>query len=785
MVKRREKSKRAKPTSDQADGSSKKTVEHSASAWMLSSCLRPAAAFLVATLIVWAFFVPVDATSVFQGQALAQNLFWIIAACLCGAAAMQGGFTFGRVSWAICLGALAWLIFVSVQAGGENNPRQAWNGFWQVNALASCYFCTRGIIVGPKSRAAIVGVCLAGCVASSVHGLYQVQIEIPAARVEYLRNPDAWLSAAGLDAPLGSPQRIRYEKRLLDSSEPFANFALTNSLATTLSAGVLILFAVLATSVARKNEVNPVRAENQAKINWGAILALIVSLGVVLLCWFLTLSRSAWVAVLISALFGLLLYGLRHKRSGLNTKNVGIGISVVLVLLVSGAFWLVRNDKLVISETRKSLDFRLEYWDATLRMIGEHGLFGVGLGNFQSYYPYYKLALASEEIADPHNWILDIAATLSLPIAIAIFMWLVFNFVKGIGCALSQAVDDQTDVPTRSSEIDQQSSTAIALGAVMGGFICAFLLWLLLNVNLAIVLGSWVPALVLVIVMWPLLLDFANRYYYLLMAAVLSMLVCLLASGSWQASGISVPLLLLIAASQKPTSTQPQSGRFAIALPLIGLALFLYQAWLPVNNSWSFSQQALIATSSAKQLALAKSAVEADWLDTGPQAWFAQGKIEQAKQAGRGEFERLASQATLELDAWLERDRRSFTNWRHAGNLTLDLCASAQRHGIDFEIFIKKAIEYYSKAVERYPTSVELRAQLAGAAAMSRDWELSEDQIRRAISLSEATPHLDKKLGAQLIYLPFSGLPAEIKAQATGMVNAEPLVEWIRKQRDD
>ncbi len=44
-------------------------------------------------------------------------------------------------------------------------------------------------------------------------------------------------------------------------------------------------------------------------------------------------------------------------------------------------------------------------------MIAEHPLLGCGPGNFKNAYTAYKLPEASEEVADPHNFVLEIWAT--------------------------------------------------------------------------------------------------------------------------------------------------------------------------------------------------------------------------------------------------------------------------------------------------------------------------------------------------------------------------------------
>ncbi len=49
-------------------------------------------------------------------------------------------------------------------------------------------------------------------------------------------------------------------------------------------------------------------------------------------------------------------------------------------------------------------------------------------GNFKSVYPHYKLPQASEEIGDPHNFMLEIAASVGLP-GLLLFLALIFSLL--------------------------------------------------------------------------------------------------------------------------------------------------------------------------------------------------------------------------------------------------------------------------------------------------------------------------------------------------------------------
>ncbi len=67
-----------------------------------------------------------------------------------------------------------------------------------------------------------------------------------------------------------------------------------------------------------------------------------------------------------------------------------------------------------------SLGYRLQYWQATLHMIADRPWLGCGPGNFQDVYTQYKLPEASEEVADPHDFLLEVWATAGTPAMLAL-----------------------------------------------------------------------------------------------------------------------------------------------------------------------------------------------------------------------------------------------------------------------------------------------------------------------------------------------------------------------------
>ena len=101
--------------------------------------------------------------------------------------------------------------------------------------------------------------------------------------------------------------------------------------------------------------------------------------------------------------------GLRlSRRAILLGAAVTVGVVGTLGILLTVAALGGGFDVQVISEAPKSLDYRLQYWTGAMGVIREHPLVGVGPGNFRQHYLRYKVPESSEDIADPHNLVLDL-----------------------------------------------------------------------------------------------------------------------------------------------------------------------------------------------------------------------------------------------------------------------------------------------------------------------------------------------------------------------------------------
>ena len=157
-------------------------------------------------------------------------------------------------------------------------------------------------------------------------------------------------------------------------------------------------------------------------------------------------------------------------------------------------------------------------------------------------------------------------------------------------------------------EVEFSQHRWLAIGAVTGLLAVASVMWLF-GWNLPLTLVACLVATVLLIPVWTLLRTTLMVDPWVNHWAALAMLLCLLVSGSWQATGIIVPLLCLfccclaaeqwtsvegnetelnavpsVEGSQKPcTSTRLGfSGPLRLAVFVVVLAAFVRQGWNPV-----------------------------------------------------------------------------------------------------------------------------------------------------------------------------------------------------------
>lgn len=348
---------------------------------------------MTAVGIVYVGYWPHDSTEVQQGAAR-YLVTWLIVA-----SALAIG-CFGRVRRFdqlidVMAGSLAaWMTISLIVLAGHANVRLGINelGWWI--AIAALVSTVRRVTQPAATSMALLQLIAAVSLGVAVYGWHQQLIGFPRMIADYQGNPDAMLRQIGVDAESGSSMRIIFENRLYDGG-PTGTFALANSMAAMLVGGLVVSIGLL---VVCWDQLRLTR-----RVFWMAGIAIIA--GMLLAAR----SRSAVLSLLL--LIGWLMFQQWGRRQALlrsfGQRPRAIG-AATLLLLCSGAglVYVLRNTEW-IQQAPASLAIRFNYWVACLKMVSLSPWFGVGPGQFKARYEAFRAEASSEQIADPHQFVLQ------------------------------------------------------------------------------------------------------------------------------------------------------------------------------------------------------------------------------------------------------------------------------------------------------------------------------------------------------------------------------------------
>ena len=177
-------------------------------------------------------------------------------------------------------------------------------------------------------------------------------------------------------------------------------------------AGLVVLFLAIGLGVAIQ------RIKDRDDPGWTVALGLSAPLAIWLL--FYTHSKAAMVMpVLVAALFAV--WWKWRGPLARQSKRwfwIGVGIVALTILAVVG-HGLYRHGL-----PTSSLNFRWRYWVGSWRMFLRHPLRGTGWENFGPHYVRDRLPAASEEVHDPHNFIVRFFVELGAVGGVLFLAWL-------------------------------------------------------------------------------------------------------------------------------------------------------------------------------------------------------------------------------------------------------------------------------------------------------------------------------------------------------------------------
>lgn len=680
-------------------------------------------------------------------------------------------------------------------SAGQARPSINITWAWLGGALV--WFLARQTLRSPAAIRAVVALQLALVVALTSYGFYQRFVIMPLDRAAFERDPDAVLRAAGVDAPEGSPLRRQYADRLR-SSEPLATFALTNSLAAYLLPWLVVCAGVIATS-------RPQLFNRRTAIT---LVAIGLASGI---CLLMTKSRSAYVGAAVGLLgvggiaLGSRVRGKERVHGNSRPSWQGrwpVAVVVLVSLLTIGGAVVGAMDATILGEARKSLGYRLEYWQATLAMLRDYPLSGCGPGNFQVFYTTYKLPQSSETIADPHNFALEIAAIAGWP---ALTLWLAAAAAwlvailrvprplvaaaaiesETAGSVAAQPLPAPSTLVTGSPFADGATPRTILAGAVAG----VILGWLAGVISgypppfELLILGG-IPAFLTLWALWPWV-GHGELSAACLATGVVALLVCLLAAGGIGYPAVSLGVWLLgalalnLAARESDARQAPGwLGGVLAASWLLTVAVFYATCYRPVfAGRASMSQGDLALTQGDLAGALARyaeaAAVDPWWsepwrrqVEVAQHAWLATGDAR-----AREEFERVVLE-TIRLEPRSQSVRQDF-----ARKFLLIYRRSGDREAL------ADALAFQRDAVALYPNNAMARAQLAWLLHVAGESAEARAEAARALRLDDVHPHVEQKLENQILAdsPPETGVSGQVSTRPEGKKARECLEQFVLK----
>ena len=618
---------------------------------------------------------------------------------------------------------VAWHALAALWAVWHGSPRPAINMLWEWVGLGLCFLLARQFIVTAVEARALVAVMIALAVALAGYGLYQCFFEMPATRAIYESDPDTAIRNAGLWFPPGSPQRKLFESRL-GNREPLATFALTNSLAAFLAPWFVVLVGMgLSSRRSRKR-----------------LLAIVLCLIPIAVCLLLTKSRSGYIASCVGLVLVWLLCREQPFRIGWKLPTAVMGVATLLLTTA-----MMIDGPGVLAKAWTSFAFRTHYWRATVQMISGHLALGCGPGNFQNVYTQYKLPEAYEEVADPHNFLLEIAATAGIPAAVAFVAvvacffgvtWMcgketrieegpsaISNITK-IRHPISNIVNSQSPIPNPSP-----NAWAYVLAGGVAGFLLSVPVGLLSAAppGMAAVLLGLPLAAATVGLLWGWIRS--GRLPRLLpVVGVTVLLVDLLTTGGIGFPSVAGTLWLLLALGLEGEQARAVHTFAAWATLLVVIALAAtchHTAYSPVLGCQA--QLRLTERQPLQAVEHLEAAAAAD-------PWAA----EPWRQLAAVEFERW----------WQQPSSNAFDRFRHAASKALELTPNSATTWLNvgdwyFRAFsktnkemkadaIRNAISAYGEAVRLYPNNVSYQQKLAEARQAGEKEDMS-NPVRHGI----------------------------------------------------
>ncbi len=691
---------------------------------------------LLGALLTWRWMLPVE--SAILGGTLSISQLSLVLPLACAAWFVKQrrvSLIWGQqdtILWVIVIGHWCSLLCL-LKAGGD--LRAAFNLCWEWTAIGCTYFSIRQSLRSKESKGdllrlvIVVGIGMAGIglwqhfvayrfVLADYRSMQQSYDELSQKassgmlfRLEQEEFRQLELDFQEMNVPTTGASREMFERRLADNRQPVGRWALTNSLG-----GLLAIITVLLVGAVITNS--------------GSRLMVISLLAMVIYCLYETHSRTAQAATGLGVLMLIVeKFGSDAKIRQFRLELLG-GMGLLGILLVIYGF---KNFDQISYDSHfalRSLQFRLQYWVGSVQALGESPFFGTGPGNFRQGYLHHKLVASSEQIADPHNAILDVWANGGF-IALLGLLLLGSLFLKRY--LQSEKMSPPVDQPV---VFQGWLSSPWFLGAeiaLLGLFLTQLLTTGVADWELVALLFA-VP--VLDVILQSLSLKLPSQ---IIRISLLVLGIHLLGAGGMEMPGIVLLGLALLATSINPSERccLPSSSRLLMTgASSVGLVALM---WITTTGP---------VRASAEEMAEAASV----WMLDGDAA------------SSRKSFLRAAA-----------ADRYSADPWRSLGELEYSIWKATPENTVPFE----RAQEAWSKAAERDPHSsrdANRRASAYWSAyQLSENSEMAEKAVRWYQLADQKMPHDERIVSSLALAADAAHLPEISRKSAKEAIEVDEI----------
>jgi uncharacterized membrane protein (UPF0136 family) len=676
-------------------------------------------------------------------------------------------FVVGRFDWWWAVAALFIVIGAKLNMA-HGDARRGLNATFAWCIYPLVFFIARDVVRCHTSRKAVVAWMMALAVGLSSYGVYQYFVGMPAVRAEFEALPEKEktlaLAQIGVNAHASSPELKQFLDRL-ESTEPPATFGLANSFAGFLVSWSIMAIPVLLFFLWKTNA--PKQPTRLAK--WFFPCGCVI----VALCIVLTKSRAAWVALMVGGMVMCWFARPARKRWALPLGLLGLAATLLAVGVAVGAV-----DAQVLTEARVSMTYRWQYWSATLHMIDDHWFLGVGAGNFQNYYTQYKWPEASEVIADPHQFLLELWATLGLVpfvCTVAYLVWRMVGALRDLPAGESTEARNENVIGDSSAWTSGGKITPFA--AVLSGGVAGCFMSVLYRLTFQQSL-EFLPTIPLPVV-WVLVLPVTAFTFWHLhgwiangpwcrwwcLVAVGTLAINLLAAGGISFAAVALTIWLLLALSDECGVAKGSKRWVGVVLGGI-VALVL---WLMISTLNPVLQRQRHLLDFQRHLEFIAVPSPNDRTDSYRHVTQADASLQAAIQADRRSPVPPRFLAELALRRWMAEER-SDDLFREALDLMVStdplsqrtrslaarLALAAYTESEDPD-WLDRAIGELDRAAELYPHDSMSHARRAWGYHLADRPEEAATAARLALQLDTKHDHTERKLFKQqveLLHLP-------------------------------